>query len=81
MYLSFSKDNKEKQRQNYFTGPREAIRHIVRTKGVFGLYKGFTAMALRDIPSYGIDLVVFEYLDAFMHKHKLTDSQVRKSNF
>jgi hypothetical protein len=34
-------------------------------------------MAARDIPGYSIYLVVFEYLDHFMHLHGLTDTQVK----
>ena len=63
--------------QKYYKGPRECINHILKTSGPAGLYKGMGSMAARDIPGYGIYLVIFEYLDHLLHRHGLTDSQVR----
>ncbi|KAK7506794.1 hypothetical protein BaRGS_00001645, partial [Batillaria attramentaria] len=61
------------QAARYYTGPRQCIQHILRTSGVTGMYKGMAAMACRDVPGYGIYLVVFELIDEKMHKHQLTD--------
>lgn len=59
----------------YYSGPRQCMRQIVTSHGLPGLYKGMGAMAARDVPGYGIYLVVFEVIDEMMHRHKLTDSQ------
>lgn len=70
--------NRDKQR--YYAGPRQCIKHILKTHGFFGLYRGFGTMALRDIPGMGMDLVVFECLDRYMHHHGYTDAQGIFSN-
>lgn len=59
----------------YYNGPIQCVQRILRTQGFAGLYKGMGVMAARDIPSYGIYLVVFEFIDETMHKYKLTDPQ------
>ncbi|KAL8613813.1 hypothetical protein ACOMHN_029670 [Nucella lapillus] len=64
----------------YYNGPRECIRHLMRQGGVPGLFRGMGAMAARDVPGYGIYLVVFEYVDQLMHRHGYTDPQGIFSN-
>ena len=60
----------------YYNGPRQCVQQIVKQHGVAGLYRGMSAMAVRDMPGYGLYLVIFEFLDHLMHRHGWTDSQV-----
>lgn len=38
------------------------IRHILSTQGMSGMYRGFWAFALRDIPGWGVYFSAFEKL-------------------
>ena len=60
----------------YYNGPRQCVQQIVKQHGVAGLYRGMSAMAVRDMPGYGLYLVIFEFLDHLMHRHGWTDAQV-----
>ncbi|CAD5115142.1 DgyrCDS4146 [Dimorphilus gyrociliatus] len=44
----------------YLRGPNEAFRHLVKTEGIWRLYKGLDIMIMRDIPSYGIYILSYE---------------------
>ncbi|XP_046575736.1 solute carrier family 25 member 45-like isoform X1 [Haliotis rubra] len=59
----------------YFKGPWEAVMATVRQNGVSGCYRGLTAMAFRDIPSYGLYCAIYEYLTDVMHDRGLTDDR------
>lgn len=41
---------------------RELFKHIVRTEGLGGLYRGLTPNFMKVIPSVSISYVVYEYL-------------------
>jgi hypothetical protein len=49
-----------------YAGNIDCIRHIVRTEGVGGLYKGFAVTALREVPAFGIYFFVYRYSLAAM---------------
>jgi hypothetical protein len=49
-----------------YAGTIDCIRHIVRTEGVGGLYKGFSVTALREVPAFGIYFFVYRYSLAAM---------------
>lgn len=51
---------------DYFHGPTECLREIWSKKGVAGLYRGLSAMAGRDVFSYGLYLVCYEVIYAFL---------------
>ena len=46
----------------YFAGPRACAGWIYREKGVLGFYRGLRTMAIRDIPTFGLYMIVYEYL-------------------
>jgi len=43
------------------TSALSMFRHVYRQEGVRGLYRGYSATALRDIPSYGVYFLTYEY--------------------
>ncbi|XP_017120648.1 mitochondrial basic amino acids transporter isoform X1 [Drosophila elegans] len=45
-----------------FTGPIHCLRHILKTEGIRGAFKGLVATILRDIPGFSAYFVSFEYL-------------------
>jgi solute carrier family 25 (mitochondrial carnitine/acylcarnitine transporter), member 20/29 len=50
-----------------YLGPLSMLRHVIATDGlVFGLYRGSTITAIRDVPSFGIYFVVFEGAREFL---------------
>ncbi|KAL4238210.1 hypothetical protein ACF0H5_002922 [Mactra antiquata] len=57
-----------------FKGPLQCAMSIYRQHGLTGLYKGGLAMAYREIPSYGIYCLSFEFLNAKMIANGWTDS-------
>ena len=59
--------------QTYFKGPLHCAMSIYKERGLLGFYKGGVAMAYREIPSFGIYCLSYEYLSAKMHDYKLTD--------
>ncbi|KAK6182386.1 hypothetical protein SNE40_010090 [Patella caerulea] len=61
------------QNRRYFTTPYQCARDVVKQHGIRGLYKGLVIMSYRDIPSYGLYCLTFEYLEHLMHKYTLTD--------
>ena len=58
-----------------FKGPVACAKAIYKENGLVGFYKGGLAMAYREIPSYGLYCLSYEYLSAKMHEHGLTDSK------
>ncbi len=57
----------------FFKGPRECISHLYKTNGIKALYRGASAMAVRDIPGYGIYILVYEWLYEKINERKLGD--------
>ena len=45
---------------------REEIPKLIRGEGYAGLYKGFGALLLRDVPGWGVYFWCYEYLKCFM---------------
>ncbi|KAK3093525.1 hypothetical protein FSP39_016754 [Pinctada imbricata] len=70
-----SHDVSGKGKGKQFKGPTECARHIVRSSGLRGLYKGGIAMAWRDVPSYGLYSLTYEYLSLEMKTRGLSDSK------
>lgn len=58
----------------FFKGPIEASVHIYRTRGLTGFYKGLTIMAWRDIYSFGLYSLTFEYLNSVLNCKGWTDT-------
>eukprot|EP00128_Syssomonas_multiformis_P000038 Colp12_sorted_trinity150504_noHs@35808 len=48
------------------------VRHIVKTEGVFGLYRGWWATVLRDAPSYGVYFWAYEAAKRWLTSHTST---------
>ena len=46
----------------YFRGPAQCIRWLHQKYGFRGLYHGFGAMLLRDVPTYGLYMLIYEVL-------------------
>lgn len=59
----------------YFKGPTECAKHIYRTSGILGFYKGLVPNAFRDIPSYGLYTLSYEALRQTMIQKGWTDSK------
>ena len=60
--------------RTYYTGPIECCVDILKKQGPKGLYKGFWTMFVRDVPSFGLYIFVYERLNRYMIDHKLTDT-------
>ncbi|XP_016964329.1 mitochondrial basic amino acids transporter isoform X1 [Drosophila biarmipes] len=45
-----------------FTGPIHCLKHILKTEGIRGTFKGLTATILRDVPGFASYFVSYEYL-------------------
>ncbi|XP_065167783.1 mitochondrial basic amino acids transporter-like [Atheta coriaria] len=43
-------------------GPLECIRHIYHSEGVKGVFRGLTMTVLRDVPSFALYFLTYEYL-------------------
>jgi solute carrier family 25, member 34/35 len=48
----------------WYTGPLDAVRKTIRAEGVIGLYKGFSATFLRQMPHTTVTFLTIEYLRA-----------------
>ncbi|OWF47200.1 solute carrier family 25 member 45-like [Mizuhopecten yessoensis] len=59
----------------YFKGPIQCAKHVYRTKGLSGLYKGGGAMFWREVPSYGLFLLVYESFSEGLKSKGWTDSK------
>lgn len=46
----------------YFGGPLQALMWLYRRHGIRGLYRGYTVFLMRDVPSSGIYIAVYEIL-------------------
>lgn len=46
-----------------YRGPWDACIDIIRKNGILGVYRGFLVHIVRDIPSYGLYIVAYEYLN------------------
>ena len=58
----------------YYRGPTECLQAVWRQQGLRGLYRGLDAMALRDIPSFGLYLVCYEAISSALNSRGWTDS-------
>mmetsp|Transcript_24583 Transcript_24583/g.38146 ORF Transcript_24583/g.38146 Transcript_24583/m.38146 type:complete len:110 (+) Transcript_24583:208-537(+) len=54
------------------------FKHIMKTQGIKGLYRGFWATFLRDLPGYGVYFSSFytlkTYLPYLLNKDRMSDS-------
>ena len=53
---------KQRMQVGQYSGPITAVRHIVRTEGVRGLFAGYDGFLLRDLPFDAIEFVAYEQL-------------------
>ena len=59
----------------YFRGPMDCLRTIIREKGLAGCYRGLISMCYRDIPSFGLYVASYEYLFQYLQGSRYVDSQ------
>ncbi|XP_076994627.1 solute carrier family 25 member 48 isoform X1 [Tamandua tetradactyla] len=52
--------------QPLYQGPVHCITTIVRTEGLAGLYRGASAMLLRDVPGYCLYFIPYEFLNEWI---------------
>jgi len=45
-----------------YTGPFHVCKHIIREQGILGLYRGSSAMFIRDVPGYTMYFIPYELL-------------------
>ncbi|CAH0391748.1 unnamed protein product [Bemisia tabaci] len=51
--------------------PVECVKLMYRHNGLKGLFKGFHIMVLRDVPSYGLKIVMYEHLQCMMRADRV----------
>ncbi|CAL1548984.1 unnamed protein product, partial [Lymnaea stagnalis] len=61
--------------RNYYSGPLACTVDIIKREGLRGLYKGLLTMFIRDVPSFGLYLLVYEGLHKYMAHHGLSDNK------
>ncbi|KAI8788580.1 solute carrier family 25 member 45, partial [Biomphalaria glabrata] len=59
--------------KHYHSGPLECTKDILRREGIRGLYKGLMTMFFRDVPSFGLYLLVYEWLHQHMIRTEYSD--------
>ncbi|KAK3028325.1 hypothetical protein RJ639_037787 [Escallonia herrerae] len=55
------------QQADSYKGPTSVARHILRTEGLRGIYRGFSITILRDSPSHGVYFWTYEYIREQFH--------------
>jgi len=53
----------------HYRGPFDVVRKLIQQEGIRGCYRGLSAMAARDIHTFGIYIVVYEYLTRKMDNY------------
>ncbi|GFO11970.1 solute carrier family 25 member [Plakobranchus ocellatus] len=61
--------------RKYYRGPIHCCRDILASEGPRGFYKGFLTMFFRDVPSYGLYLLVYEGLFKFLTHGNMLDEK------
>lgn len=60
----------------YYNSPIECLRDIARNQGIIkGWYRGLGSMFIRDVPSFGLYLLVYECLSTIMIERGLSDER------
>ncbi|RUS70926.1 hypothetical protein EGW08_021316 [Elysia chlorotica] len=59
----------------YYRGPMHCSKDILAKEGIKGFYKGLMTMFMRDVPSYGLYLLVYEGLFLHLTNHSLSDDR------
>lgn len=59
--------------RHLYRRPQECLREIWRRQGAPGLYRGWGAMILRDVPSYGLHLVLYQSISSSLRSSGSTD--------
>lgn len=54
--------------ESVYRGPWDACVDIIRKNGIRGVYRGFLLHNVRDIPSFGLYIVSYEYLNNVGHR-------------
>ncbi|XP_059177535.1 solute carrier family 25 member 45-like [Physella acuta] len=62
-------------RKNYYEGPFECTKDICKREGFKGFYKGIYPMFIRDVPSFGLYLCIYESLYQTMTHNGFSDSK------
>ncbi|KAI0209377.1 Solute carrier family 25 member 45 [Lamellibrachia satsuma] len=60
----------------HFAGPRACAGWIYRHNGVVGFYRGLRTMVIRDIPTFGLYVVIYEYLSDILPRGVVTTMAV-----
>eukprot|EP00095_Tigriopus_kingsejongensis_P008085 maker-scaffold1604_size34042-snap-gene-0.14 protein:Tk08085 transcript:maker-scaffold1604_size34042-snap-gene-0.14-mRNA-1 annotation:"hypothetical protein DAPPUDRAFT_214129" len=55
----------------HFKGPFDVIQKVCAQQGVSGLYKGLGIMALRDCPSFGIYMIIYDHTVPVLSNHNV----------
>ncbi len=58
----FYKENPTAKKIPIYKGPWDCFRRIYSSEGIRGIYKGNLATIYREVPSYGVYFVTYEYL-------------------
>ena len=58
----------------YYKGPMQCMAAVYRQHGISGCFRGFYAMGVRDVPTFGVYVVVYEYLFHVLSQSRLTDN-------
>lgn len=66
-------DIRQKAKTNFYTGPSECVVSLYQTKGIRSLYRGIVAMTIRDVPGYGLYILVYEWLRDYMRRYEIGD--------
>ena len=54
---------------DYYKGPWEGIKDIIKSQGIKGMYRGLVTQFYRDIPASAAYFSVFEFSSYYGHKH------------
>ncbi|KAL4087272.1 hypothetical protein PRIC1_013169 [Phytophthora ramorum] len=62
------------RRSSQYRGPMDCIRHIIRCRGVSGLFLGFTCTQWREVPSFAVYFWLYEYTKRMMLDKGINDT-------
>lgn len=55
--------------KDYYKGPLEGTKDIIRTQGIKGMYRGLVTQFCRDVPASAAYFSIFEFSSFYGHKH------------
>jgi hypothetical protein len=67
-----------------YTGSFDCVSKVVKNQGIKGLYTGFTASAMREIPSFGVFFLVYRHslntLNHLTNKYRIHSNSIINNN-